>query len=294
MKTTQEFLGIDVGRSGVKIASYADDGKIVRTRIPQFAESVDWKRNDAVIEMIQKWCAEQNYQLDQWAKIVLGATGAAEFERIFTYDGLKVQLLGDISVAALACGIGEKGVLLLCGTGAALVLFDGNAKTITKAYGPVVGDLWGGLALGRLAIQHLLDSWALGYTRSDYEEELAKALHITNRKEYVDWLQTSQNHFGELGRLGKVTTDFAEDGHGKAQEIAGIMIKKIANSIVQTTHGKAFPKPLPLGIQGSIIEKSSWIQEALLTELSKQGVEVTMLEAADPLDVTALKRSKQL
>ncbi len=293
MKSAIDILGIDVGRSGVKIA-YFENGKIVRTRIPKFAESVDWKSNDAVVDVIQKWCDEQNYELDPWAKIVLGATGAAEFERIFTYDGLTVQLLGDISVAALACGIGTQGLLLLCGTGAALVVFNGKSKIIAKAYGPVVGDLWGGLALGRLAIQHLLDSWALGYSLSDYEMALANALNITNRKEYVDWLQTSENHFGELGRLGKVTTDFAENGHHKAQEIARNMIQKMAESIAETTQGMEFPKPIPLGIQGSIIEKSPWIQQALLSTLGEMGMDVTLKQAADPLDVTALKQAKQL
>jgi len=286
------YLGIDAGRSGVKIAYFDKQGEIQRKQIPKFMDYIDWKSDQAVQKALEKWMQHFHLTIDAGA-VVIGATGAAEFERLISQEPLIVELLGDITVAALSCGVELEGMLMIAGTGAALVVFKGNQKTIISAYGPIVGDPWGGLALGRLAVRHLLDQWAFGGEISPYEKSLAEALHISNRLEYVDWLQNSQNHYRELGQLGKITLNFAETGHAAAERIASEMIRAIVSVIHRTAQQFQLTAPL-IGFQGSMIEESGWLRDRIRDQLVDTGIQPTFRLPQEPLDVTALHQAKSL
>lgn len=293
MENPIRYLGIDVGRSGVKLAF--DAGKETkRQRIPKFADYVDWKSDQMVDEFVRQWCAEIGRHLDAEARVVIGASGAAEFERVFSVNNRKMELLGDVTVAALSCGIADNGILMIAGTGAALVVFTQNSKSIMNAYGPVVGDLWGGLALGRLAIRHLLDVWALNKEMTRYESALSEELGIQTRHDYVNWLQTTENHYGELGLLGKVTLDFAESGHEVAQHIARAMTAHMSRSVSMAVEEFDLNIPLAYGIQGSMLEKSDWVRDRIREDLARSEIKIEYRTAQTPLETVALDRAKHL
>lgn len=288
------FVGIDVGRSGVKLAWKSSGGDIQQVRIPKFTDYIDWKADEMVAEYAQSWCEQAGVTLAKDAIIVIGATGAVEFERRFLDGERQFELLGDVSVAALSCGITTNGMLMICGTGAALVVFEPEGKHILKAFGPVVGDPWGGLALGRLAVTHLVDAWELGQQVTEYERALSDALQIRSRQEYVDWVQNSTNHYGELGKLGKVTLDFAEQGHTGAIEIAQIMVTAMADAVVEANTAFPLDQPLAIGIQGSMLEKSGWLRTSLEQHIAHHDINPQFTTPRKSLDMVALERAESL
>gem|GEM_PF-2442495 len=288
------IIGIDVGRSGVKLAWVSGSGQIKRVRIPKFTDYIDWKTDQTVAEYVQSWCRQAGVTPAAGAAIVIGATGAVEFERQFQHGRKNFELLGDVSVAALSCGILSDGMLLICGTGAALVVFEPGGKHILKAFGPVVGDPWGGLALGRLAVTHLVDAWELGSELTAYENALSAALNIHSRQEYVDWVQNSKNHYGELGKLGKVTLDFAEQEHPGATEIADIMVQAMADAVSEANDTFQFEQPLAIGIQGSMLEKSGWLRNSLEEKIAEGGTQSQFSMPEKSLDLVALDRAESL
>lgn len=286
-------LGIDIGRSGVKLACRTPKKQLHRTRIPKFVDYIDWGNDAEVVAGIRQWTKEENLALEDSARVVLDATGAVEFERVFTHDGLTVHLVGDVTMAALSCGIRRDGLLMICGTGAALVFFSGEAKRIMKAYGPVVGDQWGGLALGRMAVRYLLDHWVREEEPGPFESSLAGHLEITNRREYVHWLQTSENHYGELGELGGITVSMAGDGNLRARSLCEKMIGTMARAVDEALSLGRLDSPVALGLQGGMIEGSDYLRDALIKEVRKSEYEIEIRRPAAPLDVIALREAEK-
>ncbi len=294
MEIALKSLGIDVGRSGVKLAHRAPGAELRRTRIPKFMEYIDWEDDTAIVERIRGWVEHEQLDLAGDARVVIGATGAVEFERTFSAAGLQVQLLGDVTVAALSCGIREDGLLMICGTGAALVRFSRGGKRIMKAYGPMVGDRWGGLSLGRAAIRYVLDQWALKREAGPLEAALAEHLKISNRREYVHWLQTTENHYGELGELGGITVTMAGEGNEPARALCRQMIDEMTAGVREALSLGEQQTPVSLGLQGGMIEGSAWLRSELTAYLSHRNMKVEIRVPSDPLDVMALREAEAM
>ena len=303
MTARVKYLGIDSGRTAIKLAFRDETGHIQRKHLPAHRFTVNWFDNINVVRTLERWCEEANCYLTEGSRVVLGAAGAAEYERIWyekvTLSGAgpqttRIELLGDISLAALACHIEETGIVIVYGTGGALMACEHGNRHIFNSYGPVVGDLWGGLALGRQAVRHLLDRWDRTESSSEFESILATALGIGDRKEYLDWVHTAEYPYGDLAKLGQKTVEYAVEGHRSARELCERTLESIVSVIGEVKQYFTLPAPIPTVLQGSLLEKSPWMRSRLCQLLEQKETQCQFLLPQEPLEVYALKRAESL
>ncbi len=298
-----KYVGIDAGRTSVKMAFRDDAGHICRTRIPADLCAVNWAENASVMRALELWCEEATCCLAEGVTVVLGAAGAAEYERIWQENAApsgtgpltgRIELLGDVSLAAISCNIEETGIVIVYGTGGALMVCDNGSRHICSSYGPIVGDLWGGVALGRAAVRQLLDCWDRKTTLSEYESILSTSLGIRNRKEYLDWVHTAANPYGDLAKLGQKTVECAAGEQNSARQICVRTLKSIVSVVREVNQRYVLPSPLPIVLQGSVLEKSVWMRRQLYRLLERDGIRCEFLLPQKPLEVYALERAESL
>ena len=287
MKKTVTHLGADVGRTSVKlIARTADSGRL-KWSLP--SREVNWGSESDILNAVREWESELGTSLSSNAKIGISGTGALAFERKFTHQSRVIQLVSDLTTSALSCDIRNTGLVLIAGTGGSSLILKRGEKEVRKSYGPVIGDLWGGLYLGRLAGRHLLDIWSAGERLSSYERALAEHLNVSHRSEFLLLLQNDPGIFKKLASLGRITIEFTEKGHLKAEEILNSMLNNVMNEI-QSAYDLIQPAgELPIGLQGSILIESDWIQGELTRRLHRADIPAAMRLAKRPLELVMLQ-----
>lgn len=291
---TTNYLGIDLGRSKVALSYTAGPNKSSQITIPRKYDDPGWGDDASVWNFIQQLSTQAHLSLDPNAKIVIGAAGAFEFEHVFSHSSQRIQVLGDLALAGRACGITDSGILLTYGTGGGLAIFSQGDITIHKSYGPVVGDLWGGVYLGRESLRWLLDYWTLGKTLTAFEMAVAQEFGIHNRQEYVKQLAQSNNFYSLLPRLGKICVEFGKRANKPAQAILLKSTFNIVQAIQESLSEKKFVEPIALGVQGGIIENSTYLQELLNQLLTKADIHVRITHPTQSLDQVALSFAKRL
>jgi len=284
-----KFIGIDAGRTAIKLAYRNTANECIRRQLSGETLAVDWSVSEKVLNSIKSWCGKAGCHLQENSIVVLGAAGAAEYERNVTLSATKLILMGDVTLTARSCGIEESGIALLYGTGGSLTAFSPAGKTIYGSYGPVVGDLWGGVTLGRYAIRFLLEAWNSG-TQSDYIQVLAETMGIQNRREYVQWLRKTSNPHADLSRLGEITVRHAEDGDAHAQQLCMLTLDAIGQLLKKAVHEMKLSVPVNVVMQGSIIENASWLREQLKITVP----DCAWYRPEKPLDVYALELAESL
>ena len=287
-------LGVDVGQSGVKLACRMNKGIVQRKYLPREAASVDWADDTIVVERIRKWIETAGLELGERVDVVIGATGAVAFERSVSIQNLHIRLYGDVTIAARACGIQRDALLLMCGTGGALINLSDEDYIPLFTYGPVVGDRWGGLALGRLACRYLLDQWIDERDTGEFATALAELLRISDRREFLQWQRSAEQPYAELGKLGHVTLSFAERNHTEAIALVHAMLDEMSEAIQWTIAKSALKSPVPVGMQGRMVEDSFWLRHELTKRLKDRNVGIEVSTPSEPLDVVALQEAEQV
>ena len=283
------YCGIDVGRTSIKLACQDSRQRQRHLTLPAPPQEIPWHDSLAVIRQIRQWLETGGIQPETAAVVILGAAGAAEYERTWTENRWRVTLLGDITLAARSCGVEHDGLLIIYGTGGVLVEFRESSRTILESYGPVIGDRWGGVALGRKAMRFLVHHLSLQDELTAYGQTLADALGLRSRKDFLDWLHRTPDPYRSLAGLGHQTVRFAEQGDEMAASFCRETLAGIARSVRAAVTAQRIAPPVRLGIQGSILEHSEWMRRELERALANTGVAYSLRVPEKPLEDYALR-----
>lgn len=285
------YCGIDVGRTSIKLACQDSRQQQRRVTLPAPPQEIPWHDAVGVTRRISQWLETGGMHPEKETVVVIGAAGAAEYERTWSRDHWHITLVGDITLAAISCGVEQSGLLTICGTGGVLVVFRDASRQILESFGPVIGDRWGGVALGRKALRFVVNTLSFQNELTDYAQALADELGVRSRKEYLDWLRRTPNPYPSLAGLGQQTVAFAEEGDEVAGSFCRETVVELARSVREAGIVYALTPPVPLGIQGSILEKSEWMRRELEQALMKAGVAYTLRLPEKPLEDYALEMS---
>lgn len=287
MKNSVVYLGADVGRTSVKLIAQTEKSGIMERTLP--SREVQWGSESDILNLIHEWESALGALLSSAARVGISGAGALSFERTFTKQSRIIHLVSDLTASALSCDIKNTGLVLIAGTGGSSLLLKRGEKEVRKSYGPIIGDLWGGLYLGRLAGRHLLDTWSADGRLSRFERALAEHLKVSNRGEFLALLQNEPQIFTKLASLGKITVDFTEKGHLKAEAILESMLDNILNEVQFAIDIIRPAGDLPIGLQGSILTESDWIQDELKRRLQRADIPADVRLAERPLEHVMLQ-----
>jgi len=204
--------------------------------------------------------------------------------------GGELLLLSDVEIALDACFHGERGVLVLAGTGSNVAGRAATGKIVTAGgWGPNLADQGSGQFIGLEALRQ-------GFLAIDREE--ATTLLDRARKH---WKLSSLNALIEFANsnpapnfttFAPIVVSAAEEGDRVAREVlekagrdlaylAGLVIARIRR--LESEPSDAFTPP-PVAVAGSILGKVAPVRAALTESLRAIYPEIEILDApADPV-----------
>jgi N-acetylglucosamine kinase-like BadF-type ATPase len=211
--------------------------------------------------------------------------------------GGELLLLSDVEIALDACFHGQRGVLVLAGTGSNVAGRAATGKIVTAGgWGPNLADQGSGQFLGLEALRR-------GFLAIDEERETT-LLDRARRH----WKLSSINGLIEFANsnpapnfttFAPVVVAAAEEGDSVAQEVlarAGNDLAFLASLVVERIRkleaGDPFVSP-PIAVAGSIVSKVAPVRAALIESLRARYPEIQILDApADPV-LGALWRARK-
>lgn len=300
------FLAVDAGGTKTDFLLADDDRELARVtsgsvkRLNTSEELAAHNLDDALTHL----AAQTGVRMDQIARTCVGTSGntvplVVDWLRANITRRVSGSLLivGDVEIALDAVFPGERGVLVLAGTGSNVAARGADGKIVTKGgWGPILADQCAGYWIGLEALRR--GFLAIDEQRSTPLLELARNL----------WGLPSVNALIEFANA-EPRPRFADfvplvvECAGQGDEIAGAILDQGAKDLAHLAHlaidnvlaseSEGFSLP-DVATAGSILGKVDRVREALIAELRRQysGIRF-ILEPADPV-VGALYHARSL
>lgn len=298
------FLAVDAGGTKAEFLLADDTRELSRVTVGSIkrlnATALDAARelDDAVIRLT----ATSGIPMNQVSATCIGTSGNTV---PFVVDWLRenfaqrvsgsLHILGDVEIALDAVFPGDRGILVLSGTGSN-VAGRGEDSTIVTAggWGPMLADqgagYWIGLEAlrrGFLAIDEQRPTELLEKARLLWGLPTVKALIEVGNAE-------PRPRFADLARIvvecaesgDPIASSILEQGGRDLADLACLVIERIF-----TSEQRRLPLP-PVAIAGSILGKVARVRNTLMTALQYRYPEIRfVLEPADPV-LGALYRAR--
>jgi N-acetylglucosamine kinase-like BadF-type ATPase len=198
-------------------------------------------------------------------------------ESVFAHlVGGELLLLEDVEIALDAAFRGERGVLVLAGTGSQIAGRGGDGKYITAGgWGPALADQGSGYYLGIGGLRR-------GFLAIDQEkptrllDRIMGHWHLPSLRELVEF--ANANPAPDFSQLAPLVAELAAEGDPVAIDVVregGAELAYLATLVIERIRGaegasaENFNAP-PIALAGSVLAKVSMAREAL-AEVLRQG-----------------------
>jgi len=300
------YLAVDAGGTKTDFALADETGELVRVRTGSIQRQrvKEETARENLGEALRRLEAETGVAMRSVARCCIGTSGESVplitdwlREAFAASVGGELLLLSDVEIALDACFQGERGVLVLAGTGSNLAGRAATGEIITVGgWGPNLSDQGSGQFLGLEALRR-------GFLAIDQEREttlLDRACahwKLESRNALIEF--ANSNPAPNFTTFAPIVVSAAEEGDLVAQEVlekagedlaylAGLLIGRIRK--LESTH--AFVAP-PVAVTGSILANVAPVREGLIRALRLTYPEIQMLDApADPV-LGALWRARR-
>jgi glucosamine kinase len=210
-------------------------------------------------------------------------------EAFAKYVGGKLVIVGDVEIALDSAFFGQRGVLVLAGTGSNTAGRAATGKIVRAGgWGPALADQGSGhfiglevLRRGFLAIDQRRGSriledamrhWKLG--------SLAELIEFANANPAPEYSRLAPLVVSAAGEGDTVACEVLEQGGRDLAMLAGLVIEHIR--AVENAAGIPFSAPA-VAVAGSILEKVDLLRKALTDSLRERYAEIVVLDqVADP------------
>jgi N-acetylglucosamine kinase-like BadF-type ATPase len=203
--------------------------------------------------------------------------------------GGELILIGDVEVALDACFFGQRGVLVLAGTGSNVAGRAANGKIVTAGgWGPAMADQGSGHFLGReglrrgfLAIDRQLPSRVLDLAREYWNlGSLGELIEFANANPAPDFSQLAPLVAACAEQNDPAALEVIEQGGVDLANLASLAIERIRR--MEEGSRQLCPIP-PLAVAGSILEHVVPLRQVMEARLRNRYPNLVVRETpADP------------
>jgi N-acetylglucosamine kinase-like BadF-type ATPase len=203
--------------------------------------------------------------------------------------GGELILIGDVEVALDAAFFGQRGVLVLSGTGSNVAGRAATGSIVTAGgWGPAMADQGSGnflglegLRRGFLAIDQQLPTRLLSVARAHW--------NLGSLGELIEF--ANANPAPDFSKLAPLVVACAEQGDPVAQEVleqGGVDLAYLASLVIERIRSMeaGSPQPFtppPVAVAGSIMEHVAPVRRALEASLRKRYPDIVVLDTpSDP------------
>jgi N-acetylglucosamine kinase-like BadF-type ATPase len=303
----QYFLGVDAG--GTKTTFVLGDetrelarvrtGTIKRMKAEQAATEANLQSG------LSQLTAATGIPMRSVARCCIGTAGESVplvvdwlRDAFGRHVGGELVLLGDVEIALDAVFFGERGVLVLAGTGSNSAGRAASRKIVTAGgWGPAMADQGSGHFIGLEGLRR--GFLAIDQRRSSRLLDAAIAhLNLASLGELIEF--ANGNPAPDYSRLAPLVVACAEQGDAVALEVleqggadlallAGLVIEHIRSIEAE---GSEFELP-GVAIAGSVLEHVSPLREAMRTALRQRYPGITVIDTPSDPPAGALWNARQ-
>jgi len=307
------YLAVDAGGTKTDFALADDDRELARVRTGAIQrqrvdeQTAERNLNDA----LRRLESSTGIAMRSITRCCVGTSGdsvpliVAWLRESFAANvGGELLLLSDVEIALDACFHGERGVLVLAGTGSNIAGRAATGKIVTAGdWGPNLADQGSGQFLALEALRR-------GFLAIDQERETTlldrarEHWNLASRNALIEF--ANSNPAPNFTTFAPVVVEAAADGDLVAQEVlakAGVdlaylaslviaRVRKLEGELESGEHAANFTAP-PVALAGSILGKVAPVSDALTEALRALYPEIQILDApADPV-LGALWRARK-
>ncbi|MCI1020356.1 ATPase, partial [Microbacterium sp. C5A9] len=215
--------------------------------------------------------------------VTVGAAGAwaapaeaADLARqLVSASGIRSIVTSDVVSAHAGALAGDRGVLLIAGTGAAALGIDAEDARLIDGWGPELGDFGSGSWLGREALRAVLHDASGSGEHTDLTRLLRSA--VGDPADIQSWMSQDGPLARRLASLAPVVLDAAEAGDDVARRIAAEAVRLLTRSAVSASSHSA-----RVAVHGGLTDHA-WFRSELERALAAAGRDIS-LPRGDALD----------
>lgn len=288
----------DIGGTSSRIALASLDGAILAEAEGPGANlrssgSAALDNITRTVQQVLERCREQLGADGQIVAVALGISGAGPARAEEVRSGVAERLAGlgitrervlitdDLHTAFLSGGVGDDGLLVLAGTGAVAVRFEGREAVARRdGMGWLLGDIGSAVWLGRRTLEAVAADLDGRGPRTRLTEEVGAMLGLDLREGIrppsptgdprQDLIRALDEHLpagapAALGRFARLPGSVGEDP--VAREILDLAIDHVLETVQALDPGAA----LPVVLAGSVLTGPGPLHEAVTQRLSSAG-----------------------
>ena len=297
------FLGVDAGGTKTTFVLGDQERELARARTGTIKRmKADAATTEANLQSgLAQLTAATGVAMQSVVRCCIGTAGETVAlvtdwlrEAFGRHVGGELVILGDVEIALDATFFGQRGVLVLAGTGSNVAGRAANGQVVTAGgWGPALADQGSGhfiglegLRRGFLAIDQVRTSRLLDLARAHWNlSSLGGLIEFANSNPAPDFSKLAPLVVECALKGDEVANEVLQQGGVDLASLASLVIehiRKIESDLVAATSPDNFALP-NVAITGSILEHVLPLREAMRAELARRYSGIVVLETpADP------------
>lgn len=293
------YIAIDCGGTKMAAVSLDESGNVVgQSHIPStnFATTPLHVFISNIEKVARRACGSVG-SLPKLDAIWIGSAGCdaiesqkrfkQELSRLFDLtEASNIRVTNDVDLLASGLG-GKEGVVLIAGTGSIAIRYAASGERIKRSggLGYLVGDEGSGWDIGRAAIQHAGSVIDERCSSSELSKRVLNELGCTDRVQFIESVYSGDesSRKARIVKLAQIVLACAqEEGCVTSLEIlthAATNLSRIAQYVTQQGD------TLVLG--GGLLTGSSFYQDTVIQNLTKEGISLDKLVVVDNAAMSA-------
>lgn len=189
---------------------------------------------------------------------------------------LPLQVINDGQLAHYALLKGQSGLLVIAGTGSVCIGKKNNQWARTGGWGHVFGDEGSAYYIGKRAIQQVFWEADCGNNLSEISQAVLTHMETSNALELCQ--KSYQLSKGEVAELATIVANCASSSKLAAKLLAEAG-EQLAQTVIKLARRLYEPNAcVPVGLNGSVIEKNEWVRMAFFQTLQQDAHTFTFFE----------------
>lgn len=286
MEKEKCLIGVDSGRTHIRITVFSYDGKTLKTSMfssgspSAFGQSAFINIEEGLDQVLEE--IKDKYQVDY---IQMGISGLGSVrnvkeieERLSQKYHIPVSMENDALIAlySLFKDQYDQGILVLAGTGSAIYGLVGGKPLLVGGWGHLLEEKGSAYQLVRRAFLRIIAKYEHQIPLSKFDVNFMKVL---GAKDVYDLKPIFyQASVDTIASYSQTIDDLARNGDPDAIHLLTEAGQELASDVAICFEKLPLKMPVPIGFKGSFINKALCVKEALLEELRKRNLEVTILE----------------
>jgi N-acetylglucosamine kinase-like BadF-type ATPase len=282
-------IGIDCGATSAKLKAYSSDGALLyddKAGAANFATDFA-TASENVKKLLERLFANKKFPISSCKNCVIGAAGIESGEnkenlrkviKKFFPEIEPLEIMTDAQLAHIAKLEGEKGILVISGTGSVVIDNLKDDWKITGGWGYLLGDEGSGHWLGLKALRQCMNEIDAGESSSEQSKSIYKKIGIKegDRAGVLQFAYSASR--ADIASLSVAVTN---------EKILALAGMELAYQVLQAAfHAKSFDSKI--AINGSVIEKNKAVYSSFEKSINSVNKSYKIVKSENPAEKAAV------